>query len=261
MDGVERIEIAVRMRVGYALGRHSPFAHLDPETFLPTFVKHQVDLKTGWPTRPSKHAEWLQRVAERRDGSDEAFVAHFRENYDGHMPIWALTEFLELGHLSRLYQGLTDGDAQEIASAFAVPTKKLMSSWLASVNYVRNVAAHHSRLFNRKLQNAPSRPKIGVVPLLDHLRDENSPKSTFGVYNVLAVIAYLLRSIDGSVDWGHRLVTLLQEFPSSPDLPLASLGVPEKWNERALWRSVDACCSAQPRSLRVGSPAPPDAAP
>lgn len=236
MDGVERIEVAVRMRVGYVLGRRSAFAHLDPETFIPTFVETQADKETGSRTRPSRHAEWLQRVAERRDGSDETFVAHFREKYDGQMPIWALTEILELGHLSRLYQGLAEDDAEEIARAFGVPTKRLMASWLASVNYVRNVAAHHARLFNRKLQNAPGRPKAGVVPLLDHLRHENTPKGVFGVYNALAVIAYLLRSIDDDTAWCSHLVALLDTFPPSPHLTIAALGVPEDWASLELWR-------------------------
>jgi abortive infection bacteriophage resistance protein len=237
LDGVERIEVATRMRVGYVLGRRCAFAHLDPDTFIPSFVSHQLD-GSGWPTRPSKHADWLERVATRRDGSDEAFVAHFRDKYDGEMPIWALTEILELGHLSRLYQGLGDTAAQEIADAFGAPTKKLMASWLASVNYVRNVAAHHARLFNRKLQNAPGRPRPGVVPLLDHLRAEDLPKGAFGVYNALAVIADLVRSVGDESGWNHRVVALLDGFPSAPGLTVAALGVPVRWRELELWRSV-----------------------
>lgn len=240
MDGVERIEVAVRMRLGYVLGRRSAFAHLDPETFHPAFTEHQVDDATGWRTRPSKHAEWLARVAARRDGSDEAFVAHFREKYDGQMPIWALTEILELGHISRLYRGLNDGDANEIAQAFGVPTKTLMANWLASVNYVRNVAAHHARLFNRKLQYAPSRPKVGVVPPLDHLRSSSAPKGAFGTYNALAVIAYLGRAIDGDSAWCIRLAQLLADFPSSPHLTIASVGVPEGWESLDLWNAPGA---------------------
>lgn len=237
MEGVERIEVALRMRVGYVLGRRSAFAHLDAGVFLPSFVEHQADAKTGWRTRPSKHAAWLQRVTERRGNSDEAFVEHFQEKYDGQIPIWALTEILELGHLSRLYQGLNEADAGEIPAAFGVPTKKLMASWLASVNYVRNVAAHHARLYNRKLQYAPGRPKVGVVPLLDHLRTGDSAKRVFGLYNALAVIAYLLRSIDADIEWRRRLVSLLGEFPSSPDLDIGSLGVPQQWAALDLWRT------------------------
>ncbi|QUC01989.1 MULTISPECIES: Abi family protein [Cellulosimicrobium] len=238
MDGVERIEVALRMQAGYVLGRRSPFAHLNPATFLTSFVEHQVDGETGWKTQPSKHAQWLQRVAQRRASSDETFVAHFRDEYDGQMPIWALTEILELGQLATLYRGLNEDDAQEIAEAFAVPTKKLMASWLASLNYVRNVAAHHARLFNRKLQNAPARPRLGLVPLLDHLRDEDTPKGAFGVYNALAVIAYMLRSVDRSSDWCHRLVELCGTFPSSPDLTLGALGGPREWTSLNLWEQT-----------------------
>jgi hypothetical protein len=36
-------------------------------------------------------------VKARRASSDELFVAHFRDKYDDRMPVWALTELLELG--------------------------------------------------------------------------------------------------------------------------------------------------------------------
>lgn len=152
------------------------------------------------------------------------------------MPVWALTEILELGHLSVLYRGMRQQDAEEIALAFGVPTKKLMTSWLASLNYVRNVAAHHSRLFNRKLQNAPSRPKVGQVPALDHLRDEETAKQVFGTYNALAVIAYVLPAIDPGADWANRLAALLREFRTSHALTIKDMGAPQAWESLDLWR-------------------------
>jgi len=41
----------------------------------------------------------------RQDESKEDFVSHFRNKNDGQMPIWAITEIMELGQLSRLYAG------------------------------------------------------------------------------------------------------------------------------------------------------------
>lgn len=111
-----------------------------------------------------------------------------------------------------------------------------MASWLASLNYVRNVAAHHARLFNRKLQNAPSRPKVGQVEALDHLRREASAKRVFGTYNALAVIAYLLRSIESATDWSARLATLLEDFPASHMLTIESIGAPNDWHSFDLWQ-------------------------
>lgn len=233
MDGVERIEVAARMQIGYVLGRTSAFAHEDPACFTAAFT---AGSSNSHDPAPSAHATWLQRVEERRAKSDEQFVAHFRTEYDNRMPIWALTEILELGQVSILYRGLRQPLAEEIAHAFGVPTKKLMSSWFASLNYVRNVAAHHARLFNRKLQNAPGRPKLGQVPALDHLRNAQIPKGAFGTYNALAVIAYLLRSIEASPQWSHQLTALLQTFPTSPALSLESMGIPPGWESLDLWR-------------------------
>ncbi len=233
MEGVERIEVAVRMRIGYVLGQRSPFAYEDPDCFTDAFTAESTDARDP---APSKHVRWLQRVNDRRSGSDEQFVEHFREKYDDRMPVWALTEILELGHLSVLYRGMLQQDSEQIALAFGVPTKQLMASWLASLNYVRNVAAHHSRLFNRKLQNAPSRPRAGQVPVLDHLRGEESAKGVFGTYNALAVIAHLLPSIDAETDWAARLVRLLREFPTSHALTIRSTGAPEGWESLELWR-------------------------
>lgn len=234
LEGVERIEIAVRMRVGYVLGRTSAFAYEDPSMFTPAFTTGETDI--GDPA-PSKHVQWLQRVHARQVGSDEQFVEHFRDKYDDRMPVWALTEILELGHLSVLYRGLNQKAAEEIATAFGVPTKKVMASWLAALNYVRNVAAHHARLFNRKLQNAPSRPKIGQIPVLDHLRDSEDSKRVYGTYNALAVIAYLLPRIDPETNWHTRLAALLHELPASDSLTIESLGAPEDWAMLDLWRA------------------------
>ena len=130
MDGMERIEVAARMRIGYVLGRRSAFAYEDPSCFTNVFTSQSTDARSP---APSRHVEWLLRVNDRKASSDERFVEHFREKYDERMPVWALTEILELGHLSVLYRGMNQQDAEDVAAAFKVPTKKLMASWLASL--------------------------------------------------------------------------------------------------------------------------------
>ena len=235
LDAVERIEIALRTQLGHTIGRVGAFAHEDASTFVPAFTESHIDVTTG-SASPSRLASWLTRVQERRDSSDEAFVAHFRTKYDDRMPIWALTELLELGHLSRLYAGLRNDLATEIATAFDVPTKRLMESWIATINYVRNIAAHHARLFNRKLVTAPKRPKPVQIPSLAHLSQADAPKQ-FGSYNALAVMAYLLRAIDPDGDWGLRVAEHLRSFPESTALGIGSMGVAPGWLDEELWRS------------------------
>lgn len=233
LEGVEHIEVAVRMRTGYILGRTSAFAHEEAACFDDSFTTSFTDSRDP---RASKQVQWLERVKARRDSSDEQFVVHFRDKYDDRMPVWALTELLELGHLSTLYRGMLQKDAEELAAAFGVPRKKMMTSWLASLNYVPNAAAHHARLFNRKLQHAPSRPKVGTVQVLDHLSLPGAPKADFGTYNALAIIAYLLQSISPEPGWARKQAELFRAFPASHALTLQSMGVPENWETFELWR-------------------------
>ncbi len=235
LDGLERIEISLRMRMGYVMGRTSPFAHTDPATFVSSFTELQEDDNAG--ATASKHEQWLARVHARQTDSDEAFVTHFRDKYDGRMPIWALTEILEMGHLVRMYGGLINSLATEIAQFYGAPSKKVMLSWLSSLNYVRNVAAHHARLFNRKLVAAPGRPRTGSVPLLNHMRDESTAKEIFGLYNALAVTAYLLRRIDKHSGWPERLIALIDDFPATPTFTIATMGFPTDWTALELWQT------------------------
>lgn len=235
LDGIERIEVSLRMQIGYILGHASPFAHRHTSTFVSAFTEEHIDPQTN--TLTSRHAQWLKRVDARRTESDEAFVAHFRTKYDDQMPIWALTEILEMGQLGRLYAGLNNSLATEIARAYSTPSKKLMTSWISSLNYIRNVSAHHARLFNRKLVAAPGRPKPGLVPVLDHLRDETNAKAVFGLYNALAIMAYLLQSIDADSQWSQGFVEVVSNFPEQPGFTISALGIPTGWIKQELWHA------------------------
>lgn len=246
LDGTERIEVSLRMRIGYELGRESPFAHLEPRSFMPSFLEPKSPVVALDGTRESieallhrdehrsAHALLIERLRARQNESNESFVAHFREKYNNRMPIWALTEIMEMGHLSRLFSGLNTAISSAIVDYYGVPSKAVLGSWIATLNYVRNVAAHHARLFNRKLQTAPKRPPLGTIPLLDHLKSSAMPKD-FGTYNALAVMAYLLSTIDPAPDWSGGLVSLVDSFPSSPHIGESSMGFPPGWRSLDLW--------------------------
>lgn len=230
LAGVEKIELALRTQIGYVTGKNSTFAQLEPAIFVESFTAKD---ENGYV---SKHDEWLRRIDERQNNSDEAFVTHFRNKYDNLMPIWALVEIMELGQISRMYKGLNNSLATQISDYFGSPNKKTFASWIASINYVRNVSAHHARLFNRKLVEAPSRPKIGKVPLLDHLRSEESSKQIFGVYNAIAIMAFIIKLIDPDSAWHREMARLFRLFPVTTGINVTSLGAPENWEELDLWK-------------------------
>lgn len=45
LEGLERIEVAIRMRLGYVLGRRSAFAYEDPSYFMPAFTSAGTDIR------------------------------------------------------------------------------------------------------------------------------------------------------------------------------------------------------------------------
>lgn len=233
LDALERIEVSFRMRVGYVLGETSAFAHTDPASFMPDFVRPAAEDGSDLHGK-SRHARWLDAVHVRQEASREGFVEHFRVKYDGRMPIWALTEILEMGQLVALYRGLNTRFSQAIADAYGVPRKTLLVSWMATLTYVRNVAAHHARLFNRKLVTAPKRAG-SAIPVLAHLREGALPKE-FGVYAALAIAQYLVTKIDHDSTWGAQVVDLLRSFPAAGPVTVASLGVPQGWEGLDLWQ-------------------------
>lgn len=106
------------------------------------------------------------------------------------------------------------------------------------MNYVRNIAAHHARLFNRKLVTAPKRPQPAAVPLLAHLSQKEAPKQ-FGAYSALAVMAYLLNSIQPGGDWAAQVASVLRDFPAIELVDVGSMGVASGWLEEDLWTGRD----------------------
>lgn len=113
LEATERFEIAMRVRVGHTLGRHGAYAHLDPSLLDGRFTQHR-------PNRSSRYREWLTRVQHAQVRSREDFVEHFRSKYDGPLPTWVVTEILEFGSLSTLYEGLASKDRAYIARGLGV---------------------------------------------------------------------------------------------------------------------------------------------
>ena len=88
----------------------------------------------------------------------ETFIAHFKSKYDGRPPSWMTIEICPFGLVSKLAQNLRDYSIRNtISAAFGVsPSRRpLFEGWIISLVYVRNICAHHSRLWNRTLTLKP----------------------------------------------------------------------------------------------------------
>lgn len=162
LDAIERIEVAVRVDVAYQLGAQDPFAHTNPSLLHGNFTK-KIQVRTG----KTRHQEWLEKYNQVLVRSKEDFVRHYKQKYGLPLPIWVSVELWEFGMLSTFYQGMSVVDKSVIAAKYGVPDWQVMESWLRSMNFVRNVAAHHSRLWNKNLVDQPKMPSAGDIPAFD----------------------------------------------------------------------------------------------
>jgi abortive infection bacteriophage resistance protein len=228
MDALERIEVAIRVDIASVLGAHDTFAHRNPALLHGNFTK-KTDPKTG----NTYYADWLRRFDDLAARSKEDFVIHFKNKYSDPLPIWVATELWDYGLLSRFLSGISHNDLCIIAARYNVPRPELLASWIRSMNHVRNICAHHSRLWNRSPSDQPRVPRAGEIPLLDHLVTDKYAQ--VHIYAVAAVMQYILKTINPSSQWKQRLKDHFATFPTAPGISAGQTGFPQGWENFPLW--------------------------
>lgn len=206
MDAVERIEVALRAaivsQVAVAAGPHF---YQDPAHFerLDPFVDFYQTAR-----REERHLA----------------VKHYRKRYHTpeNPPIWAIMEASTFGVLSRLFSGLTLAHRKAAALRFGYD-ETVLSSWFRAITLVRNLCAHHGRLWDAPMHvDQPVAAKA--------LRGEQIP--TDRLYARLVAIVALLERIEPGSGWKHRLLALVARYPSVPHAPM---GIPPGWEMRPFW--------------------------
>ena len=228
LDALERIEIALRVDIADHLGKLDPFAHRNPVLLHGNFTK-----KINFRTNQSDYAEWLSRFDKLAAHSKEEFILHYRQTYSSPLPIWMAVELWDFGMLSKFLSGMKHDDLSSIAARYTIPRPELLTSWMRSMNFVRNTCAHHSRLWNKSLTDRPKFPKAEEMPLLNHLVSDQF--ANYRLYGAAAVMRYLLRTINPMTTWADRLKEHLATFPSGNGISIQQAGFPQDWDKLPLW--------------------------
>ncbi len=93
-----------------------------------------------------------------RLGQDRRARHYFRKYRQPTLPpIWTLKEFFTFEKSSRFFNTLDDEICTEVSKrmGFAISNHDILKSWIKAINDLRNVCAHHDRLFNRAFQKQP----------------------------------------------------------------------------------------------------------
>lgn len=177
----------------------------------------------------SRHAKQLNILKEELRRSDDDDVVQFRKSHAGMFPpSWMTFEMSSFGTLSVMYKLLKGGHARRQVARFYGLSDTVMASWLHSIVYVRNICAHHSRLWNRRLSiNA-------IVPRRTQLPFIAIPKDTKRVYYALSIMLYLLQTVNPNNTFTARYRMLLDKYPH---VNVSAMGFPADWLDQPLWNS------------------------
>lgn len=168
MQAIERLEVSLRAKIAYQMASKHPCAYLEPEILDPKFCQVPSCLP-GEEQRKSNFEMWIEQHDKLVARSKEDFMKHFRRKYEPPVPLWISIEVWDFGLLSYYFSGLRQADRQALASELGIPRNILLASWLRTISHLRNIAAHHSRLWNRSLTDNPKPPGRNEVDLLWHL--------------------------------------------------------------------------------------------
>jgi abortive infection bacteriophage resistance protein len=147
------IEIALRCCVAhFHAGKYGPLGYLDAANFEKVFY----------------HARFITALDAELSRSEDAFVHHHVQDLNSVFPLWVAIEASSFGVLSMMFKNMHVADRAEIARKHYRYSRKYIENWLQCAVYVRNIAAHGGRFYNRDLRSCPVRlPKkhrSAIVP-------------------------------------------------------------------------------------------------
>ncbi|MCL1899462.1 MAG: Abi family protein [Promicromonosporaceae bacterium] len=236
LDGLQQLEVGLRVQIAYELGKLSAFGHLDRQYLDEKRCSERprpgsADADLGLDA----HASWLRRYQRlQAEAKNEDFVKHFVLNYGARIPIGVATEFLTFGSVTRLYSLLKDREATRIARHLGVPQRDIVHGWLRSLNALRNDCAHNARIWNRATIYPPKRLSEPFSPaLLTHLSGGDNTR----VYYLAALCAFFLLQIAPDSRWPGQFRTVMRKFSVVNGMtPENTMGFPEAWDDLDLWK-------------------------
>lgn len=226
-DAIEVIEVALRTKI---------IQHMSLSA-----GNGQWYLERKWFEREEYFEDFVLDLKYEFNRSTEPFAKEFIgehpdwdcDSIEGVSPdAWMIFESATFGTLSKMYKNLRNQspEASRIANDFGLYSARELGGWLESVSVLRNIVAHHSRLWNRALAKKTldlkgHRDKWLMTPLTES--QKRKP------YGVISAMVYLCDAVAPENGVKGKLLALLNEFQ---DVPYARLGFTGDWRKEPLWR-------------------------
>lgn len=251
LDAIDRVEIAIRSQVCNVLCMQSsnPFWYTDEKYFDQSYSCKR--LLAGIEKQLLEEKQRLQRdeknINERKISSDEKeilksrvrkenFLRHYLSKYNSPKlpPSWMMIEMLTWGELSHLYSGLKLIQAKKKIAQNMGLHAEVMESWLKTLNDVRNICAHHGRLWNKEFGRSIKIPTSNSILWLKSSFSLKNPTIRYEkrIYSVIVALQVLLYKISPHSKWAQRFKQLLDKYPQ---VSKEHMGIPENWYKDIFW--------------------------
>lgn len=232
-DCIERVEVAIRTQFVNQMALHYNDSHWQDNQNL--FITPYYN-KIGQLVNP--YADFQAIISKAKTArTPETFIKHYTNSYHkpANPPGWMCFELLTIGELSHIYRGLkNNADKKRIADFFDVH-HTVFTSWLHTLTYVRNICAHHSRLWNRDLAIEPEKllkPKGNWI--------DKSFENNKRVFYFLCILRYMLLRANPSNNMKQKVENIFNKYPT---VPIKFLGIPSdgkgnllNWQTQPIWQ-------------------------
>lgn len=217
-SSLEVIETGIKMAIAYNLGKHDTHAHYRNNFFEPQFLKSGMNSDNE--KTPSKFDKWLKKHEDSIERAEKREFVKHNIKY-GKLPIWIAVELWDFGSMSFLYHNLRAVYKDEIADKFGLNGKTL-SSWIRSLNFIRNSCAHHMRIWNNNIPERARSNNIGFLQKTDGNR----------VFYYINIIEYLIQKLGVKNNLNRDITLLIRDFPKvrNNSVDVKDMGINEEDN-------------------------------
>jgi abortive infection bacteriophage resistance protein len=215
-NAIEKIEIALRTKIVYEFSlTNGSHWHEDSQMYRNNHFFNKN----------------INSLYEEVDRSSEKFIEHYKNKYatPAYPPAWMSLEVISMGLLSKMYGNLIKGsEKKKVAKEFGLSNPIMLESWMHAFAGLRNICAHHSRLWNRRFTIVPKIPRNTAYKFIDNKNIYDNK-----LYAQLCCINYITRIISPQSSFVSELKILLGECKL---VSCKEMGFPDDWENEVIWK-------------------------
>ncbi|MFE4949326.1 Abi family protein [Leifsonia sp. NPDC056665] len=214
LDGVGVVEPTLRSRVAFHVAKviGGGDGYLDETLYLPIAPTTPVSYVNGgkrWQAEV-KNRDKVLGTFRAIQGRDEIFIRHHIDRGDP-VPFWAAIEVVSIGTFSRFLKALRDKSVlAPVTKSLQLEDEPKLLQAIQNIAFLRNIAAHHGRLWNRRFDGYVTLPEI-ALRVKRRFLSPNTPAAA------LTLLAGMVDQIEGSTGYSKSLLDLVHSEPAFVD--------------------------------------------